>query len=154
MRVEKPDVVLVHSSNDRYGSDRVLLQVVETLADRSIEIWLPDDLGDDGPLSSTLRARGHAVRVLPLPILRRISDPAQLAGFARALVPGLGIDQKNAPSRRLPLDERVSATRAGRPNPGRLRDPTFAGALGWCDAWDTGVLRSLRATRHRHIRVG
>lgn len=89
MRVEKPDVVLVHSSNDRYGSDRVLLQVVETLADRSIEIWLPDDLGDDGPLSSTLRARGHAVRVLPLPILRRAyltprNLPALLARWFRA----------------------------------------------------------------------
>lgn len=69
-----PDSVLVvHSSDEMYGADRILLEVVTALRDLAglrVHVWLPAGVGD-GTLSAELVARGFTVEHLALPILRR-----------------------------------------------------------------------------------
>lgn len=69
----RPRVVVLHPSDELYGADKVLLEVVEVLRDQGpLEVWLPDDVDyGDGPLSRQLAASGVRVRRLPLPVLRR-----------------------------------------------------------------------------------
>ncbi len=78
-------VIFVHSSNDMFGADRILLQVVDAAITVGLvpEVWLPADVvaGPDS-LDAELRRRGVAVRVLPLPILRRRElRPLRLPGL-------------------------------------------------------------------------
>ena len=78
-------VIFVHSSNDMFGADRILLQVVDAAIATGFEpeVWLPDDVvaGPAG-LDSQLRDRGVDVRILPLPILRRRElRPLRLPGL-------------------------------------------------------------------------
>ena len=69
-----PEAVLViHSSDEMYGADRILLEVVTALRDLAglrVQVWLPAAVGD-GALSAELARRGFAVEHHPLPILRR-----------------------------------------------------------------------------------
>lgn len=81
-------VLLVHSSADRYGSDRQLFLLATGLEPAR---WRPlVVLPEEGPLSGDLRAAGVEVRVRRLAIVRR-SEPRPaaflhaLAGDARAL---------------------------------------------------------------------
>ncbi len=81
-------VLLVHSSADRYGSDRQLGVLAAGLDPAR---WRPlVVLPEEGPLSGDLRAAGIEVLVRPLAIVRR-SEPRPaaflraLAGDARAL---------------------------------------------------------------------
>ncbi len=71
----RPRVVVVHSSDELYGADRMLLEIVEaltTLVRAEVEVWLPVDLPHGPtPLCHELERRGVAVRHLGLPILRR-----------------------------------------------------------------------------------
>lgn len=86
-------LLFVHSSDELYGSDRILLEVVDALvgqgpggwndaakrgpgerrpSDIQATVWLPDDTLSGGQqLSRELRRRGIRVDHLPLPILRR-----------------------------------------------------------------------------------
>jgi glycosyltransferase involved in cell wall biosynthesis len=78
-------VLFVHSSNDMFGADRILLQVVDAAITVGLdpEVWLPDDVapGAEG-LDVRLRRRGATVRILPLPILRRRElRPLRLPGL-------------------------------------------------------------------------
>jgi glycosyltransferase involved in cell wall biosynthesis len=86
-------VVFVHSSDEMYGADRMLLEIVDALPDEArsrAEVWLPTDLPHSAnPLCRTLELRGVRTRHLPLPVLRRSNRSplglAQLAvGAARA----------------------------------------------------------------------
>jgi glycosyltransferase involved in cell wall biosynthesis len=66
-------VLVVHSSDELYGSDRIVLEVVSELAardDLDVTVWLPTDV-EAGPLGPLLRERGARVERAPLPILRR-----------------------------------------------------------------------------------
>jgi glycosyltransferase involved in cell wall biosynthesis len=66
-------VLVVHSSDELYGSDRIVLEVVAELAardDLDVTVWLPTDV-EAGPLGPLLRERGARVERAPLPILRR-----------------------------------------------------------------------------------
>lgn len=66
-------IVVVHSSDEMYGADRILLEVVTALRDLdglAVQVWLPAGTGD-GSLSAALSERGFPVEHLPLPILRR-----------------------------------------------------------------------------------
>ncbi len=72
-------VAVVHPSDEMYGADKVLLEVVEVLrggvagaAPAQVHVLLPDDV--DYPqrqLSTELTRRGVDVEVVPLPVLRR-----------------------------------------------------------------------------------
>ncbi len=64
---------MIHSSNELYGADRMLLRVIDALGDMAeVEVLLPDDIGySDSPLVRELEARAVANRVAPIPILRR-----------------------------------------------------------------------------------
>lgn len=68
-------LVFVHSSDEMYGADRVVLSLCDALTDEErlrAEFWLPLDLPHDArPLCEQLRARGATVRHLDLPVLRR-----------------------------------------------------------------------------------
>ena len=80
-------VVVLHPSDELYGSDRVLLHVVTSLADvASIEVWLPTDVAyPTQQLSRLLVERGVLVRRLDLPVLRRANlSVAALARLGRS----------------------------------------------------------------------
>jgi glycosyltransferase involved in cell wall biosynthesis len=68
-------LVLVHSSNEMYGSDRMVIEVLATLPERlraSSEVWLPADSPNSvHTLEPRLSAAGHTVIFRDLPILRR-----------------------------------------------------------------------------------
>lgn len=67
-------VLVVHSSDEMYGSDRIVLEVVAELVgadDLDVTVWLPTDVAP-GPLGPLLRELGARVEHHPLPILRRM----------------------------------------------------------------------------------
>lgn len=82
--------VVVHPSDEMYGADRVLLEVLRTVPeDLDLEVWLPTDIDyPDRQLSRALAERGIRVRYLGLPIMRRAYlTPRRLPGLAlRAFV--------------------------------------------------------------------
>ena len=66
-------ILVVHSSDELYGSDRIVAELVDELArrdDLDVTVWLPSDVAR-GPLGPLLRDRGARVERTPLPILRR-----------------------------------------------------------------------------------
>ncbi|WP_165070198.1 glycosyltransferase family 4 protein [Marisediminicola senii] len=86
MRAPRRTVVFVHSSNEMFGADRMLLHVVDTLAghpDLTAEVWLPADVERSADsVQQHLEERGVTTRVLPTPILRRrYLTPAHLPGL-------------------------------------------------------------------------
>ncbi|HEY8300830.1 MAG TPA: glycosyltransferase family 4 protein [Jatrophihabitans sp.] len=79
-------LVFVHPSDEVYGADRMLLELVAAVPDGvRVEVWLPNDLAHPAlPLCELLRARGIASRHLDLPIMRRAHrTPGGLALLAR-----------------------------------------------------------------------
>jgi len=85
----RSSVLLVHSSDEMYGSDRIVLEVVGELAardDLDVTVWLPSDVAR-GPLGPLLRDLGARVERTPLPILRRTRlGPIGLVRLARDAV--------------------------------------------------------------------
>jgi glycosyltransferase involved in cell wall biosynthesis len=88
-------VLVLHSSIELYGSDRMLLAVLATLPDSCrAEVWLPDDVpfAADG-LPAALTEMGVTWRVRPVPVLRRryltprglVRLVPRLVGLGRAL---------------------------------------------------------------------
>lgn len=67
--------LIVHSSDEMYGADRMLLEFVAALPARvqaRVQVWLPSDVEHGGSsLCTELEKRGIAFRHLDLPILRR-----------------------------------------------------------------------------------
>jgi glycosyltransferase involved in cell wall biosynthesis len=66
-------MVIVHSSDEMYGADRMVLEMVAAAAPAiAVEVWLPTDIAHPtSALCLELERRGTAVRHLPLPIVRR-----------------------------------------------------------------------------------
>jgi glycosyltransferase involved in cell wall biosynthesis len=66
-------VVVVHPSDEMYGADRVLLEVVDVLGgDGDVQVWLPTDVPyPRHELSRELVRRGVPVHHTDLPVLRR-----------------------------------------------------------------------------------
>ena len=86
-RSERP-FLIVHSSNEWYGADRMVAElagVVEDALGLPVEVWVPAGGAPRTPsLSTVLAERGIAVRALPLPVLRRRSmTPSGLVALAR-----------------------------------------------------------------------
>jgi glycosyltransferase involved in cell wall biosynthesis len=80
-------VVFVHPSDELYGADRILLDIIGMLPPerRAVaEVWLPTDLEHvDAPLCVELERLGTTVHHLDLPILRRAyRTPRTLAALA------------------------------------------------------------------------
>ena len=88
----KRRLIFLHSSDELYGADRMLIEIVEAARDLvDVEVWLPTDLAHPAsPLCEQLVARGTTVRHLDLPVVRRAYlNPAgmlRLAGAGAALV--------------------------------------------------------------------
>ncbi|BDZ50558.1 glycosyl transferase family 1 [Frondihabitans sucicola] len=67
-------VLVIHSSDEMYGSDRIVLEVVAELVASDgldVTVWLPSDVAP-GQLGPLLRDLGARVERHPLPILRRL----------------------------------------------------------------------------------
>ncbi len=88
-RPARPRVLVAHPGAELYGSDRVLLESVEALAQRcDVTVALPGP----GPLRAELEARGARVVSCPAPVLRKAAlrprGAARLVADAvRGLVP-------------------------------------------------------------------
>lgn len=67
----RPRILVLHPSDELYGADRVLLEVLEAIADEVKPIVvLPLDT-PSGPLSLALRRQGIIVERIAFPVLRR-----------------------------------------------------------------------------------
>ncbi len=79
-------LLFIHSSNELYGADRMLLELLDALPPAvSAEVWLPTDLpyGEE-PLTAEVHRRSIPVRHMDLPILRRAyRTPQALTRLAR-----------------------------------------------------------------------
>lgn len=85
--MSQPSFLFLHPSDDVYGSDRVLLALVDAARRRGSDVCvlLPDDMAP-GWLSGELRERGATVRVVPLAVARRrYLTPRGLVSFLRQL---------------------------------------------------------------------
>ena len=150
-------LVFVHPSDELYGADRMLLEMVDAArADprvSGLEVWLPTDLEHPAPelsLCGVLEQRGVTVRHLDVPVLRRAYRTP--VGLARLLGRGVRLLARAAPRPRLDRLlhlERHAAGRAGRPagprapgararagdldpgRPGRPHRPRAGAAAGW-----------------------
>lgn len=95
-------IVFVHPSDELYGADRMLLEIVAAVPpDVGVEVWLPNDLSHpSSPLCELLEDRGVAVRHLDLPIMRRAyQNPRgliQLVGRLRRLLRLLQLEHPDA----------------------------------------------------------
>ncbi len=81
-------LVFLHTSDEMYGADRVVLDLFDALPgpDRArAELWLPTDLPHGAnPLCVALERRGGRVRHVDLPVLRRAyRRPRALLALAR-----------------------------------------------------------------------
>ena len=85
--MHKNSALLIHSSNELYGADRIFLQVLTTAKESfggPVKVWLPDDVPSDGPLSALIASQSIRVESAPLPILRRAYfKPRKIAGLLR-----------------------------------------------------------------------
>lgn len=67
--------MFVHSSNEMYGADKILVEILQALPERDragVVVHLPDDLPrQDGSLSTRLDSLRIRARASPLPVLRR-----------------------------------------------------------------------------------
>lgn len=80
--IARPRAIIVHSSDELYGADRIVIHVATALVESGfdVEIWLPSDL-EHGPfpLCHRLRELGLPFVHHRLPVLRRAAlRPAQL----------------------------------------------------------------------------
>jgi len=66
-------IVFVHSSDELYGADRILLELLDAVPSTSqVQVWLPSDLKHPAnPLCARLTDSGYQIRHLELPIMRR-----------------------------------------------------------------------------------
>ncbi|MEW6516888.1 MAG: glycosyltransferase family 4 protein [candidate division FCPU426 bacterium] len=86
-------VLIIHSANELFGADLVLLRVVDTLqpAGWQLTVLLPNDLPYQGELERELQKRNCPVRVMPLGILRRkYLSPWKLPGYSWQLFRAVG----------------------------------------------------------------
>ena len=93
-RAGRGPVLVAHPSSDLYGSDRVLLETIQSFVDegRRVVAVLPSP----GPLDAELERRGAEVTYCPSPVLRKSAlNPRGLLGIATAFVMAAG------PARRL-----------------------------------------------------
>lgn len=75
-------IVVLHPSDELYGADKVLLQIVQALEGHELEIWLPDDVDyPEAALSRLLEEMQLPVRRLSLPVLRREYLSARRIGW-------------------------------------------------------------------------
>jgi len=81
-------VLFLHSSNELYGSDLVLLNLLRGLDQRYIHpiVLVPNDMNYDGLFSRELASSGIDCRPLPIAVARRkYFTPTGLFGFFRKL---------------------------------------------------------------------
>lgn len=85
-----PTWLFLHSSDEWYGADRMLVEFIMALPEgerAGVMVWLPDDVPHgDHPLCGELSARGIAWEHRPLPVVRRRDLTARgLAGLSARL---------------------------------------------------------------------
>ncbi len=142
-------ILFVHSSDEMYGADRMLLEFIAALPEHERSaalVWLPTDVPHGAnPLCAELARRGIAYEHVDLPILRRrYLNPSGLAGLA---------GRWRAARRRLrALDPQwlVAATSAVLPLVmGLGRRTNMPVVLHMQEIWDNKEARVLGAMAHR-----
>lgn len=79
-------LIFIHPSDELYGADRMLLEMLEAVGDAAeVEVWLPNDLAHPkSSLCAELARRGIRAQHLDLPIMRRAyQNPRGLIKTAR-----------------------------------------------------------------------
>lgn len=75
MHASSGKTMFLHSSNEMYGADKILLEILQALPEGArgkAVVCIPDDLPTgDGRFTATLSMFGVAAKTLPLPVLRR-----------------------------------------------------------------------------------
>lgn len=119
-------LLIVHSSDDMYGADRMVIEFIGALSARDrarVVVWLPTDYGHGGsPLCEQLEAGGIACEHVPLPVVRRrylnargaIGLSSRLAGTRRRLAQLDPSDVVLATSAVLPLAPLLGRRRSTR----------------------------------------
>lgn len=83
-------VIILHPSDELYGADKVLLEIVGALRDtKNLEVWLPTDVQyPERKLSSQLSSMGVRVVFVDLPVLRSsyIGVSFALRIFCRSII--------------------------------------------------------------------
>lgn len=115
-------ILIVHSSDDMYGADKMVLEVIDALpvADRArVVVWLPTDYAHGAtPLCRRLSDAGVTCEHVALPILRRrYLNPAGLLGMATRAA------RVRARAAQLEPQEIILATSAALPLAPLLRRP-------------------------------
>ncbi len=142
-------ILFVHSSDEMYGADRMLLEFIAALPDQerqAVLVWLPTDVPHGAnPLCAELARRGIAYEHVDLPILRRrYLNPSGLAGMAARW--------RDARRRLRALDPQwlVAATSAVLPLVvGLGRRTNMPVVLHMQEIWDDREARVLGAMAHR-----
>ena len=80
-------ILFIHSSDEMYGSDRMLLEVIGSLSEEDRAralVWLPSDYGHgENPLCTHLAAAGIAFDHVDMPVVRRrYLNPRGFLGLA------------------------------------------------------------------------
>lgn len=146
-----PGLLFLHSSDELYGADRMLLELVDALPDPSeAQVWLPSDLAHPArPLCAELARRGIRVQHRDLPILRRAyRTPTALARLAGRL------HRLTADLRRVSPDTvycTTSATYLGVLAARRAGAPRVVGHLQ--EFWSAGDARLLTPLARRCDRI-
>jgi glycosyltransferase involved in cell wall biosynthesis len=145
-------ILIVHSSDEMFGSDRMVLELIGVLSDADrarVVVWLPADYQHGAtPLCDRLRVMGIAYEHVDLPVLRRRYLTVRgLAGLARRAV---SIRRRLA---QLGPSDVILATSATLPLAPLLRDRSTRVCLYLQEIWTGLDAKGLSALASRVDRV-
>lgn len=98
-----PVILAVHSSNEMYGADRMLLEVLKSVPRRdgiAVKVWLPDDVTPTAAgLDQHFESLGVPYEVTTFPVLRRsYMKPEGLPGLIARVVRAAGRLRRERPT--------------------------------------------------------
>lgn len=147
-------LVVLHSSDELYGADQVLLEVLDALPPSvEAEVWLPSDMSHPRhPLCRVLAERGVSYRHVLLPVLRR--HYLHPIGLARLLARTARLGSVLARSRPDVVYCTTSAVLLGAPVARLARVPAVLGHIQevWADG-ERRVLQALALSCHQLITI-
>ena len=151
---DRSTFVFLHSSDELYGADRMLLEMVDALPETvDAQVWLPTDLPHpEVPLCQELERRGITVRHVNLPIMRRAyQNPS---GLARLLSRSTTLLREIRRRRPMAVYCTTSAAFLGAPLARLARVPTVIGHFQeiWSKA-DRQILRGPALACHRLLAI-
>lgn len=147
-------LIFVHTSDELYGADRMLLEQVAAVPRWvDVEVWLPNDLAHPAvPLCDLLERRGITVHHLALPIMRRANRTPR--GIARLLRQSFGLLRRLRAVRPDMVYCTTSAAALAAPLARLARVPTvLAHVQEILDGPDRTVVGTLLRATHRTLAI-